>query len=91
VVRIGRRAAVALYAACIAGAALTPAVLYAWTGQHPWAMSAALVVGPAVPVVRTLASTTDPEALNPLLGATGRLLLLYSLLFAGGWVAGALV
>lgn len=85
IVRLGRRAGVALYAACVAVAALTPVVLYAWTGAHPWALLA-LAVGPlAVPVVRRLATERDAFRLNPLLGATARLLLLYSLLFSVGW------
>ncbi len=85
-VRFGRCFGVGLYAFCVAGAALLPAVLYAATGAHPWAMAAALVLPLAVPLVRRLNRTRDPVRLNPLLGATGRLLVLYSVLFAVGWM-----
>jgi 1,4-dihydroxy-2-naphthoate octaprenyltransferase len=85
VVRIGRRAAIGLYAACAMGALLLPVGLYAWTGQHPWAMLTGMLVPFVLPPVRTLRSTTDPAKLNPLLGATGRLLVLWAVLFAVGW------
>jgi 1,4-dihydroxy-2-naphthoate octaprenyltransferase len=39
-----------------------------------------------VRAVRTVAATSDPEALNPLLATTGRLLALWAVLFAGGWL-----
>lgn len=85
-VRWGRRFGVRLYVACVGGAALLPVVLYGATGAHPWAMVAVVVLPLAIPIVRRLARTTDPVRLNPLLGATGRLLVLYSLLFAVGWI-----
>lgn len=85
-VRFGRRFGIGLYVTCIAGAALLPVLLFAATGTPPGAMAAALVLPLAVPLVRWLVRTTDPARLNPLLGATGRLLLLYSLLFAAGWI-----
>lgn len=85
-VRFGRRSGVLLYGACIAGAALIPAVLYGLTGAHPWALGAAVVLPLAAAPTRTLARASQPERLNPLLGATGRLLMVYSLLFAVGWV-----
>ena len=84
VVRVGKHFGVGLYAACFVGAALVPVGLFVATGRHPWAMMAALIVVPALPILRTL-RTAPPVVLNPLLGATGRLLLLYSLIFAIGW------
>lgn len=85
-VRFGRRFGVGLYVACVAGAALLPVILYVATDAHPWAMGAAVVLPLAVPLIRRLARTADPTRLNPLLGATGRLLVLYSVLFAIGWM-----
>ena len=85
VVRLGRRVGVWLWGGCVVLAALLPAALYAWTGAHPWAMLGAAILPLAVPVLRQLAREPDPFKLNPLLGATARLLLVYSLLFGVGW------
>jgi len=85
VVRLGRRVGVLLYGACLLVALLLPAALVAWTGAHPWVLSTLLLVPLALRPIRTLAQTTDPERLNPLLASTGRLLVLWSLLFSVGW------
>lgn len=85
VVRLGRSFGVALYALCVGVAAMLPVGVYGWTGTHPWAMAAAAILPLAVPAIRTLRASRDPAALNPLLGATSRMLLLYSVLFAIGW------
>lgn len=86
VVRLGRSFGVILYALCIGAAALLPAAVFAWIGTHPWAMLGAAILLPAVPAVRTLRASRDPGRLNPLLGATSRLLLLYSVLVSVGWI-----
>lgn len=85
VVRFGRPFGVALYAVCIAGAALVPVALFALTREHPWAMAALVLVPAAWPVLRTLRRAEQPAALNPLLGRTAQLLLAYSVLFSVGW------
>jgi 1,4-dihydroxy-2-naphthoate octaprenyltransferase len=85
VVRLGRRAAVALYTTCVAAAVLTPVALYLWTGRHAGGLLGCLILPLAVPVVRKLMQERDPFRLNPLLGGTARLLLVYSLLFGIGW------
>jgi 1,4-dihydroxy-2-naphthoate octaprenyltransferase len=85
VVRLGRRAGVIFYGFCVAAAGLLPVGLYVLTGQHPWAMLAALIVPLGISPLRTLSATEDPKKLNPLLGATGRLLVLWAILFSVGW------
>lgn len=85
VVRLGRRAGVGLYAACLKGAILLPVILFLWTGRHPWAMSTVALTPFAISPIRILATSTDPERLNDLLAATGRLLVLWALLFSVGW------
>jgi 1,4-dihydroxy-2-naphthoate octaprenyltransferase len=86
VVRMGRRAGVWFYGTCLSGALLLPVVLAGGTGGH-WGAVAPLVLFPlVVRHTRQLASTDDPEALNPLLGATGRLLVLWAVLFSAGWL-----
>jgi 1,4-dihydroxy-2-naphthoate octaprenyltransferase len=87
VVRFGRAFGVALYAACVAGAAAVPAALVLWTGGHAGALGASLVAALlGGPLVRTLHGSTDPAVLNPLLGKTARLLLLYAVVFGLGWL-----
>ena len=85
VVRFGRGVGRGLYAACVAGAALVPVALVAWRGAHPWALAASGVALAAVPAARRLWQTTDPSALNPLLGRTAQVLVAYSLAFSVGW------
>lgn len=84
-VRFGRRFGVGLYAFCLVASGLLPVVLYGWQGAHPWAMMAVVIVPMGVPLIRKLAAEADPATLNPLLAATGRLLVLYAVLFSVGW------
>jgi 1,4-dihydroxy-2-naphthoate octaprenyltransferase len=86
IVRLGRPFGVRLYALCVAVAALVPVALWLWTGDHPLAMLAVLILPLALPVVRQLRDERDARNLNPLLGGTARLLLVYSVLFSLGWV-----
>ena len=85
VVRLGRRAGVWLYGACLMAALLLPVGLASWTAGHPWVLSTLLLLPLALRPIRTLARSTNPERLNPLLGATGRLLVLWALVFSIGW------
>ena len=86
VVRLGRSFGVGLYAFCVVAAVLVPVGLYLWSGTHPWAMATVALLPLAISAVRKLHATRDPLALNPLLGETARLLLLYSLVFSVGWI-----
>lgn len=86
IVRAGRPFGIGLYVFCFLAAASIPVLLFLRSGMHPWATIAALVVGLALPLIKKLSSETSSIALNPLLGATGRLLLIYSILFSIGWV-----
>ncbi|WP_103019173.1 1,4-dihydroxy-2-naphthoate polyprenyltransferase [Salinibacter altiplanensis] len=88
IVRFGRRFGVAAYGGCMAAALLLSAVLATGvlgTTPHPWAALPLGLFPLAIESVRRLSNTTDPQKLNPLLGATGRLLVLWALLFAVGW------
>ncbi|WP_022834441.1 1,4-dihydroxy-2-naphthoate polyprenyltransferase [Salisaeta longa] len=85
VVRMGRSAAVALYGACFVGALALPVALMNKT-DTAWAALLPLVLAPwAVYLVRAVATTHDPAAMNRLLAGTGRFLALYAVLFFIGW------
>jgi len=87
VVRFGREAGVTLYAACISGAVAVPAALALWMRGYVWVLLASLAASVlGRPLVRTLRRTADPAVLNPLLGKTAMLLLVYSVLFSVGWL-----
>ena len=86
VVRFGRSFGRGLYVAGVIGAALVPIGLHLATGDHLFALAAVAVVPIGVPAMQALFQARQPHELNPLLGATARLLLLYSLLFSIGWV-----
>ena len=86
VVRLGKRFGIGLYVFCVVVAVLIPLWLFLITGQHPWAVSVIIIILFALPILHELLSDPDPVALNPLLGATGRMLLIYSVVFAIGWV-----
>jgi len=88
IVRLGRRAGVWMYAICTGSALLVPLALVLWTGSHVWSASTLGLAPLLVRPVRTLVQSTDPSVLNPLLGVTGRLLVLWALLFSAGWIVG---
>ncbi|MEM8557476.1 MAG: 1,4-dihydroxy-2-naphthoate polyprenyltransferase [Bacteroidota bacterium] len=85
VVRLGRRAGVAMYAAWVGIAVLWPLVLVfgfgAPTGALLGCLALPLVIGP----LQTLRQTEDPATIAPVLGQTARALLVYSVLLAVGW------
>ena len=86
VVRFGRAFGVRLYRVCISGAVVVPASLAYVAQDHVGVLAAsALAVLIGRPLGRTLAQSTDPAVLNPLLGKTAGLLFLYSVAFALGW------
>ncbi len=86
VVRLGKPFGISLYGFCVVVAVLIPLWLFLITGQHPWAIAVMIVILFALPILHELLTEPDPVALNPLLGATGRLLLIYSVLFSIGWM-----
>ncbi|WP_263786485.1 1,4-dihydroxy-2-naphthoate polyprenyltransferase [Salinibacter grassmerensis] len=88
VVRFGRRFGIAAYGGCMVGALLLAGLLATGvlgTRPHPWAALPLGLIPLTFGPIRRMSETTDPEKLNPLLGATGRLLMLWALLFAVGW------
>ncbi len=85
-VRFGKNFARLEYLACIAIPCIIPMVMYVKTGLHPFSMASALVFIPAVPLIQKIFYENPGPGFNKVLGDTGRLLLIYSLLFALGRV-----
>jgi 1,4-dihydroxy-2-naphthoate octaprenyltransferase len=88
-VRFGERFARIEYTLCVVIACCTPFLLNALQPGHPWAYLAALTVIPAIPLPLKTIWTEEPgPVMNDTLAQTGKLLLLYSVLFSLGWVIG---
>ena len=86
-VRFGERFARIEYSLCLIVASLVPIGL-AMTGHGPWAASISLLFWiPAISPLRSM-WTESGRDLDKNLGQTGRLLVIYSLLFTLGWCFG---
>jgi len=87
-VRFGKRFAQNEYLLCIILASLFPFILYMITLQHMSTLSASSLILLALPLIHVV--YTYPEengkALNAILAKTGKLLMIYSILFAIGWL-----
>lgn len=84
--RFGTRFARLEYLACIVLAAgVMPMYLYAATDRRLFALVPLVVIPFATPIIRTVFTTTDGTALNRALGATGRVLVVFAVVFAVAW------
>ncbi|MGV3527038.1 MAG: 1,4-dihydroxy-2-naphthoate polyprenyltransferase [Candidatus Sericytochromatia bacterium] len=89
VVRFGPGFARAEYLFCWLGAAAVPWLIYLGTeAQAPGSLLASAVIVLAIPALRKVFRLDADPALNPVLGETNRLLLIYSLVFSLGWLLG---
>lgn len=85
-VRFGKRFAMAEYYVSIVTACLIPVTIHVLTGRYMFAQFGVLTLFFAVGTLRAVFSRTDGPALNHALGGTGKLLLIYGLLFSIGWI-----
>jgi len=85
-VRFGRDFARMQYLLSTVVASLLPIFFYIVTRQHQYAMATVLVPFAAIPVIKSVFRKSDGLVLNNALAATGKLLLLYSILFSIGWL-----
>ena len=86
VVRWGLTFGRAEYCSCLVIACLMPAFLSLYTQSHPYCNLALITLLLAWHPIRTLGRKPGPDTLNHLLAETGRLVLIYSLLFSIGWL-----
>ena len=84
-VRLGRRGSVIEYALLVAVGLLLPVVTFL-TGHGPRGLVAGLTTLPIAALVTWKVATTDGASLNPLLGATARVMLVHAAVTAGGLV-----
>ncbi len=85
-VRFGENFARWEYLASVLIACLIPILLFFFTQSHLYALAASLVFVAAIPSIKTVFEQKPGVVFNQVLATTGRLLLIYSLLFAIGWV-----
>ncbi len=85
-VRFGAKFATTEYIASIITACLVPVILCAVLRSNYWCMISVLTLIIAAGSIRTICSNPDAVTLNKMLARTGKLLIIYSALFAIGWV-----
>jgi len=85
-VRFGYNFGVAEYISCIVVACLVPLYLSISSRSHYFCNLSLLTLVIAVGPIKTILSKPDPETLNNVLAQTGKLLLIYSVLFSAGWL-----
>ena len=83
-VRLGERLGRAEWYACVAIAFAVPIAQVA-TGASPWLLLSLLALAVAIPVGRQFAAARGAQ-LNPVLGATGKLLTVFGVLYAIGYI-----
>jgi len=84
--RFGRTFARWEYLLSVLIAVLIPVGLVFMTGRHIYSLFSLLVLMAAVPTVKKIFTQTDGNILNNALAATGKLLLIFSLIFSIGWL-----
>ncbi len=85
-VRFGYNFGAAVYIACVVIACIVPVYLSVVRGANYWCCLSVVTLLVAMFPIRTICSKPDPETLNNVLAQTGKLLLIYSVLFSVGWL-----
>jgi 1,4-dihydroxy-2-naphthoate octaprenyltransferase len=85
-VRFGRSFAQMEYVFCVLMACLMPVVIYLYIYDHLYILYASFTGLLAVRGMRTVFTKEDGPSLNHTLAFTGKLLMLYSVLFSIGWI-----
>ena len=87
-VRFGYRFARIEYTLCILGGLFIPLFLVVTLKDHWFSLIASFAVIPAFFPIRDVISGTSGEMLNDTLAKTGKVLLIFSILFSAGWLIG---
>jgi 1,4-dihydroxy-2-naphthoate octaprenyltransferase len=86
-VRFGKTFARLEYLLCVLTAGVVLPVYLCIRAEGNWAaLSCFAAVGLSIPLIRTVFTSSDGEALNNALAGTGKVLLLFSVLFSAGWL-----
>jgi len=85
-VRFGRSFAVSQYLFSIVAASLIPVVIYWITEDHIAILACSALTLIAIPIIKTVCEKSDGLSLNNALAQTGKLLMVYSVLFSIGWI-----
>ena len=87
-VQFGSRFARIEYIFCIFAALLIPIILVYMYQKYWFSLAACLSVIPLVPALQGIISGDSGEILNETLAKTGKILLIFSILFSAGWMVG---
>ena len=87
-VRFGYRFARIEYTLCILGGLFIPLFLVVMLKDHWFSLIASFAVIPAFFPIRDIVSGISGEMLNETLAKTGKVLLIFSILFSAGWLIG---
>jgi 1,4-dihydroxy-2-naphthoate octaprenyltransferase len=85
-VRFGRWFALYEFLFSIIAAALIPVLIYCLIDDHKLILTGTSLALISIPTIKTVLTTSDGPALNSALAMTGRLLMIYSILFSIGWI-----
>lgn len=85
-VRFGRSFALSEYLFFILAGSLIPVLVYGLMEDHIFILAATLVSLLAIPVIKVVLTTSAGPPLNHALSDTGKLLLIYSIIFSLGWL-----
>ena len=85
-VRFGENFARMEYLVSVLIACLIPIILYFLTSSHVYALAASMVFIIAIPSIRIIFVQEPGKIFNQVLATTGKLLLIYSIIFSIGWI-----
>ena len=74
------------YVLSLVFACLVPLILILLTGNHIYSAASAVILFLAIPAVKTVFQKNAGSALNKVLADTGKLLIIFSLIFSVGWI-----